>query len=316
MAEIDKSIIQKVKDKLGVDIDDVFELFKLLRTKRASKHPDNFNDEVAKKIAHEEFTSLNSLYRDLNSYIQQRQASMVPIIADDSPSVIEFNHMMDIDGKNSEIEHLRRENESLNFNLKMEKEINDILHRQIEELSKQRIASIHDEIKSIYSPRKAWSGIGIAAILVSLVATFPVVKDFFNQIGATSEIALVAIQVLSIVTILKWIRSWAVNKIVENTEYRILNNPSINELLNIKPTIQRYGSSKECFFYESDIVSCINKMLILPYRILLYGGYDKTVKILTEDIVIQLDRKNLITRTESDGLNTVFITRKHSGADL
>lgn len=316
MAEIDKSIIQKVKDKLGVDIDDAFELFKLLRVKRANKNPDNFNDEVAKKIAHEEFTLLNNLYSDLNSYIQQCQASALPIIAADNPAVIEFNHIRDIDYKDAEIEHLKQENESLKFRLEIEKGTNDTLHRQLKELSKQRIASIHDEIRTIYSPRKAWSGIGLAAILVSLMATFPVVKDFLNQIGATSEITMAVIQVFSIVTIFNWVRSWAVNKVVENTEYKILSNPSINELLNIRPIIQRYGSSQEYFFYESDIVSCINKMLILPYRILLYGGYDKTIKILTEDIVIQLDRKNLIKRKETAGLNTVFITRKQSESDL
>ena len=317
MAEIDKSIIQKVKDKLGVDIDDAFELFKLLRVKRANKHPDNFNDEVAKKIAHEEFISLNSLYNDLNSYIQQRQASMMPIIATDNPAVIEFNHIRDIDYKDAEFEHLKQENESLKFRLEIEKGTNDTLHRQIEELSKQRIASIHDEIRTIYSPRKAWSGIGLAAILVSLMVTFPVVKDFLNQIGATSEITMAVIQVFSIVTIFNWIRSWAVNKVVENTEYKILSNPSINELLNVKLQTQKYSSRcQEYFFYESDIVSCINKMLTRPFRILLFGGYDKTIKILTEDIVIQLDRKNLIERKETDGLNTVFITRKQSESYL
>ena len=311
MTKIDKSIIQKVKDKLGVNTDNVIELLKLLRIQKVSKHPDNFTDKIAKETAHEEFTSLNNLYPELNSYIQQCQASSTPILAVDNSDVIEFNHIRDIDTKDVEIEHLKQEKESLKFKLEQEKETNDILHRQIEELSKQRIKSIHDEIRAIYSPRKAWSGIGLAAILVSLMATFPVVKDFFNQIGATSDIAMVAIQLISFVTIFNWIRSWVVNKIVENIEYEILNNSSSNDLFNIKIKNIKYSSLSEYYFYESDIVSCIDKKLTSKsFRILLYGGYDKIIKILTEDIIIQLDRKNLIKRTESDGLNKVFIVKR------
>ena len=306
MTKIDKSIIQKVKDKLGVNTDNVIELLKLLRIQRASKHPDKFTDKLAKENAHKEFTLLNSLYYDLDSYIQQCQASATPIFGADNSDLTEFNHIRDIDTKDVEIEHFKQENESLKFKLEQEKGKNDMLHRQIEELSKQRIKSIHDEIRSIYSPRKTWSGIGLAAILVSLMATFPVVKDFLNQIGATSDIAMATIQLISFVTIFNWIRSWVVNKVVENIEYEILNDSSINGLFNIK-----YSSSLEYYFYESDIALCINKKLArMLFRILLFGNYDKIIKILTEDIIIQLDRKSLIKRTESDGLNKVFIVKR------
>lgn len=311
MTKIDKSIIQKVKDKLGVNTDNVIELLKLLRIQKINKHPDKFTDKVAKKTAHEEFTSLNNLYSDLSSYIQQCQASATPILAVDNPDIIEFNHIRDIDTKDVEIEHLKQENESLKFKLEQEKGTNDMLHGKIEELSKQRIKSIHDEIKAIYSPRKTWSGIGLAAIFVSLTATFPIVKDFLNQIGATSNIAMAVIQFISFVTILKWSRSWGVNKVVENIEYKILNNSSINDLFNIKTKNIKYSSSLEYYFYESDIVSCIDEQLTKRFfRILLFGSYDKIIKILTEDIIIQLDRKNLIKRTESDGLNKVFIVKR------
>lgn len=311
MTKIDKSIIQKVKDKLGVNTDNVIELLKLLRIQKVSKHPDKFTDKIAKETAHEEFTLLSSLYSDLNSYIQQCQASATPILAVDNSDIVEFNHIKDIDAKDVEIEHLKQENELLKFKLEQEKETNAMLHGKIEELSKQRIKSIHDEIKAIYSPRKTWSGIGLAAILVSLTATFPVVKDFLNQIGATSDIAMAVIRFISFVTIFKWSRSWVVNKVVENIEYKILNNSSINGLFNIKTRNIKYSSSWEYYFYESDIVSCIDEQLTrMFFRILMFGNYNKIVKILAEDIIIQLDRKNLIKRTESDGLNKVFIVKR------
>lgn len=155
-----------------------------------------------------------------------------------------------------------------------------MLHGKIEDLSKQRIKSIHDEIKAIYSPRKTWSGIGLAAILVSLTATFPVVKDFLNQIGATSDIAMSVIQVISFVTIFNRIRSWIVNKVVENIEYKILNNSSINGLFNIKNKTIKYSSSLEYYFYESDIVSCIDEQLTRKFfRILMFGNYNKIIAV-------------------------------------
>lgn len=60
---------------------------------------------------------------------------------------------------------------------------------------------------------------------------------------------MAVIQVLSIVTIFNWIRSWAVNKVVENTEYKILSNPSINELLNVKFQTQKYSSRYQEYFW-------------------------------------------------------------------
>ena len=308
MKEIDKGIIQKVKDKLGVNTYNVLELFKSLRVVRASRHPDIYKDETAKRIAHEEFTSLNTLYTELNAFIQQCQASMTPILIDGSKDVVEFNYIREVDVKDAEIERLKQENSCLKYHIEQEKEVNAGLHKSMEELTKQRIESIHDEIRSIYSPRKAWSNIGLAAILVSLLATFPIVRDFLSQIGATSNTAMIVIQVLSLYTVFNWLRSWLVNKVVENMEYSILNDPCINERLNIKQINTKYY--QEFGFYESDIVTCIKNRLIMPYQILLFGGCDKTIKILTEDIIIQLDRKNLIKSTEVDGLNKIFIVKK------
>lgn len=316
MGELDKSVVKKVKDTLGVDTDDVFELHRLLRQSRANKHPDKFTDVEAKEIAQKEFTELNNLYGELDSYIQQWRASMIPILASDNQMLeLNFEHMKEIDIKEAEIDKLRQDMKSLALKYEKEKDSNDRFKKQIDELSNQRIDSIHDEIRSIYSSRKGWSGIGIAAICLSLTTTFPVVKDFCSQIGVTSQITFIALRLISLITIFCWIRSWLINIVVENTEYKILNDPSIEELLNVQSKGSPY-LCKEHFFRESDIVSCLKNMLRLPARILLFGGYDKTINALTEDIIIQLDRKNLIQDTESDGLNKIFVVKKKSQYEI
>lgn len=307
MKEIDKSIVQRVKDKLGVNTDNLLELWKMLREMRASKHPDGYEDETAKKIAHEEFTTLNNLYEELSGFIEQHQASKMVVFDDANRDMNEFKYIKDIDIKDAEIKKLKQEVSLLNSSIEIEKEENRKLHKTIEELIEKKNETIHNEIKSIYSPKKIWSDVGLVAILTSLIATFPIVRNWLNQIGATSDIALYAIRVFSFVTIFNWFRSFLVNKRVENIEYSILNDSSINERLNIKQRYIECGLRKS--FYETDIVSCIKIQLTKFDRILLFGGYEKTIKFLTEDIIIQLNRKKLITSVGSEGLKKVFMVK-------
>ena len=111
MKEIDKSIVQRVKDKLGVNTDNLLELLNMLREMRASKHPDGYEDETAKKIAHEEFTTLNNLYEELSGFIEQHQASKMVVFDDANRDMNEFKYIKDIDIKafNEEVEALTKE---------------------------------------------------------------------------------------------------------------------------------------------------------------------------------------------------------------
>lgn len=312
---IDKSIIQKVKDYLNNKTDNVWELYLHLRNRRNGLHPDRYTDEDAKKRAEDDFKKANSLLSELEAFIQQQNAANVPILREENNEMTEFFHLKTVDAKDEEIKDLRIRIQLLEHDLKTEKRLNEDLLLKIEDLSKGKVDDIHDEIISIYTPRKALKNIGLIAILTSLLVTFPVVSDFMEKIGADSKVIMLALQVVSVVTLFNWARSWLVNKIVENVEYQILNSSNLNEILNVRET--ETGYSKKYLFYEADITSHIRKQFKPLHRLVLFGGIDKTFKILTDDVILQLDRKKLIKNSGAEGLMKYFeVNKPNDSADF
>lgn len=308
MKTIDKSIIEKVKEFLDTDNDNVLELFKSLHNSRSKFHPDLYDDETSKKLAEEKFKNANSLLNDIKAYIEQQQASNVPVLKEANNEIEEFLFIKTVDAKDDEISNLKVQINLLRHDLKAEKSLNESLLSKIDELSKEKVEDIHEEIKSIYTPRKAWTNIGLVAILTSLLTTFPIVSNFLTTIGADSIIILGALQLLSFVTLFNWLRSWLINKIVEKIEYEVLNSVDINTIFNVSERTIKYR--REFVFYEYNIISYLQHRFNTFYRIVLLGGLDKTIKILTDDIILQLDRKRLIKSTDAEGLNKIFIVNQ------
>lgn len=309
-SEKDKSIIQKVREYLGSPTEDAWELFKILRKKRSGLHPDLFSDKDAKECAEEDFKKANGLLKELRFYIEQQHAANLPVLCEEKNEVAEFFHMKIVDDKDAEIERLNSQIFCLNHQISIEKRCNEELLQKIEELSKKNVNDIHEEIKSIYTPRKAWTNIGLVAILTSLLATFPVVSEFLTSIEADSKLILAALQVISVVTIFNWLRSWLINKIVEKIEYEVLNSEDINTTLKVSERTTRYR--KDFVFYEHNITSYLKSRFNLAARCVLFGGLNKTIKILTEDIILQLDRKKLIKNSDAEGLNKLFVVNSPS----
>lgn len=308
MGEIDKSIIQRVQEYLEFKSDNIWELYQLLRKSRNDNHPDHFYDSEARKTAEANFKLANNLLLELGNYIEQQQAANTPVLRKEDNELKEFFHLKSIDAKDAEIENLKSQKQYLEHVIDSVKDENERLQVKIEELSKDMADGIHEEIQSIYTPRKAWKGVGIVAILASLLATFPIVSEFLTKIGADSIFLIPVLQFISFVTLFNWVRSWLVNKLVENVEYEILNSPEINKVLNVTERSSRY--SKDYVFYESDITAFLRRRLGFIHRLVLFGGLNKTIKILTDDIILQLDRKKLIKNVDADGLNKLFVVNK------
>ena len=71
MSEIEKSILQKVKDKLKINYEiDSINLYHLLNKKRILSHPDKFQNAELKRQATEDFKELNSLLSELHTFIK------------------------------------------------------------------------------------------------------------------------------------------------------------------------------------------------------------------------------------------------------
>lgn len=306
--ERDKDLIKTVKDKLNSKNDNVLELYKELKQRMISVHPDKYVDRKAKEHAENEFKELHNLYDRLGSYIQQQLADNVPILKSESGEIAEFFNIQKENIQEDEIERLKKENEILKFrisNLEGEKEV---LDKQIEELKNKKIQTIHDEIKEIYTPRKAWKAIGIISVITSLLSLFPVIKRLAEEIGVDSILILFLIQSIAIITLLNWVRIAIINKVIESIEYKVLNSANINMVFNIRKLQSKYNS---CFYFdEKDVMSYIRSKIKGIVSILFWGTKEKIIKILTDDIIIQFDKKKLIKDTKSDGLMKLFIVDK------
>lgn len=306
--ERDKDLIKTVKDKLNSKNDNVLELYKELKQRMISVHPDKYVDRKAKEHAENEFKELHNLYDRLGSYIQQQLADNVPILKSESGEIAEFFNIQKENIQEDEIERLKKENEILKFrisNLEGEKEV---LDKQIEELKNKKIQTIHDEIKEIYTPRKAWKAIGIISVITSLLSLFPVIKRLAEEIGVDSILILFLIQSIALITLLNWVRIAIINKVIESIEYKVLNSANINMVFNIRKLQSKYNS---CFYFdEKDVMSYIRSKIKGIVSILFWGTKEKIIKILTDDIIIQFDKKKLIKDTKSDGLMKLFIVDK------
>lgn len=301
-------IIKSVKEKLNSQNNNVLELYKELKQRMISVHPDKFSNRIAKEHAEKEFKELHNLYDSLGIYIQQQLADNVPILKSEDGEMDEFFTIQKENKKDDEIEKLKQENEILKIRISVIEKEKEGLDKQIEDLKNTKSQSIHDEIREIYTPRKAWKAIGLISVITSLLSLFPVIKRFAEEIGFDSTIILFLIQVIAFVTILNWIRIVIINKVIESLEYEILNSANINNVFNIRK--QNYKYKKFYYFEEKDVVSYIRSKIKGLVSILFWGTKEKIVKMLTDDIIIQFDKKKLIIDTKAEGLMKLFIVDK------
>ena len=111
--EITNSIIQEVKDELGISDDiPITKLYNLLHKYRTSQHPDKFTDENLKEVAEEKFKKINSLLNKLSAHIEVEKQQKL-----DNELVIFQNDYEIIDLKQS-IVHLEKEIEKLKKEIK------------------------------------------------------------------------------------------------------------------------------------------------------------------------------------------------------
>lgn len=306
-------IIKSVKEKLNSQNDNLLELYKELKQRMISSHPDKFSNRIAKEHAEKEFKELHNLYDSLGGYIQQQLADNVPILKSEAGEMDEFFTIQKENKKDDEIEQLNKENEILKYRISVIEREKEDLDKQIYDLKNTKSQSIHDEIREIYTPRKAWKALGLISVITSLLSLFPVIKRFAEEIGFNSTIILSLIQVIAFVTILNWIRIVIINKVIESLEYEILNSANINIVFNIRK--QNYKYKKFYYFEEKDVVSYIRSKIKGLVSILFWGTKEKIVKMLTDDIIIQFDKKKLIRDTKAEGLMKLFIVDKTEEED-
>ena len=305
------TIIQKVKEELNIveEISDV-DLLVSFKLYIASNHPDKYTDKQLKKEAEEKCKNLNVLYDELKKYIEQKRLKEKALVGYNPEDIVKFDYINEVDAKDKEITRLK--NNNLLFEMKLEDANNNI--RQLNEKLEGVLASKSDEnkqsIKEIYRPRKPINVAGIAVFVASICAVIPQCQELLESLNLPAVFISWLLIGVSSLWILSWMRSLVVEKIVDSVESYILTSPVDNELkLHYRET---YNSKDyERYFTDVDMSEYVRKLLSKRSRkyIILYD-MNKTVRLMTEQILLELDRKKLIKSVESDEFTKIFVLNK------
>ena len=304
----DKDIIQEVKETLNVfgDITEV-DLLEELRDCVARNHPDKFPDEDSKQQAEEKCKELNALYTRFKKYIDNKRINDTKLVEYNKEEIIRLNHINETDEKDKEIANLKAEKDQLESQLKISEDNIQSLNKKIDDLYNLKTEDNKQEIKEMYRPRKPVNVVGITVLAATIGSVIPQCKDLLENIGLSSGFISISLLVISSLWLLSWLRSLMVEKIVDSVESYIVTSQLEDELY-IRQREKRYYKEPEQYFTEKDLSNCIRKLLKKGLRkYLIMYDMNKTVRVLTEQIILEFNRKKLIKSTETDGLTKVFV---------
>lgn len=318
----DKSnIIQKVKDALGINCDTKeIDLLKSLKKKMCDSHPDKFPNEEAKKKAEERFKELREMYDELNRYIQNDIVASHLLVEFSETDRLELTYINKLDSKDKKIEQLNFDKEMLEQELKSGNAKIEKLEKKNDELLKSKVELKREDLASMYAPKTAYNVVGVTS-LVTMMATFTKpFRDLLQNNGVPYDIiSIISILILSVWG-LKWLRKKMISVVIESIENSIQTSPdNIEDYMRVErfsyPDIMRLNNY-DCVldtyaFKESDISKYVRKSLTRGWRkMLFFSGLDKTVKNLTDRIILEFDRRKLIAGSEPDGFTRVFFIKK------
>lgn len=164
MTNIEKSIIQKVKEKLNIKEEiDIFQLHDLLYKTRNKSHPDlfdkNFKDEATKK-----FTELNLLLNELKIYIDNNRLNNV------GNDLIIYSENYDNILYKSQIINLEDEIIKLKMDIDIKSQKIKSLTDKIKIFEESELNEIEKILKELYRPKKnSFIVMGLTAALIFLI---------------------------------------------------------------------------------------------------------------------------------------------------
>lgn len=304
-------IIQKVKEELniGEEISDV-DLLEKFKLYIAQNHPDKYTDEDLKKEAEEKCKNLNVMYDELKKHIEQKRLRDKALVGYNPEDIVKFDYINAADAKDKEIVQLKNKNSLLEFKLE---DANENI-RQLNEKLDSALASKSDDnkqsIKEIYRPRKPMNVAGIAIFVASIGTVIPQCRELLEGLNLPSVFISWFLIGVSSLWILSWLRSLVVEKIIDSVESYILTSPIDKELkLHYRET--HNSKDYERCFTDVDMSEYVRKLLSKRLRkYLIMYDMNKTVRLVTEQILLELDRKKLIKSVESDDFTKIFVLNK------
>ncbi|WP_417801180.1 hypothetical protein [Tenacibaculum sp.] len=313
--EITNSIIQEVKDELGIS-DDIpsTRLYDLLHKYRTTQHPDKFTDENLKEVAEEKFKKINSLLDKLSQYIelekQQKPANELSIFQNDYEIT---------DLKQSTV-HLEKEIEKLKNEIKSNEYLIKRIRKENKRLKKDYVDKKTEELIKEYKPtKKSLLSLGIIFILTLITGVLTKVEEIANFIFKYSPFEESTLN-FTIFSILILIPVFYGKMLFEQKQIKkaskLIKTPKLTkEFLDYlkEKELERdfneynvYEFLHSKFISQNRIVRFINSKIFHLYN-------DNTIDDLKDLFVYNLLNKKLIVFSEADKLDRNFrIVTKYS----
>lgn len=313
--EITNSIIQEVKDELGIT-DDIpsTRLYDLLHKYRTSQHPDKFTDESLKEVAEEKFKKINSLLGKLSTHIelekQQKPANELAIFQNDYEI---------IDLKQSTV-HLEKEIERLNNEIKSNEYLIKRIRKENKRLKKDYVDKKTEELIKEYKPtKKSLLSLGIIFILTLITGVLTKVEEIANFIFKYSPFEESTLNFV-IFSILIFVPVFYGKMLFEQKQIKkaskLIKTPKLTkEFLDYLTEKELEKDFNEYNVYDFLHSKFISKNIIVRFlKSKIFHLYDdNTIDDLKDLFVYNLLNKKLIVFSQADKLDRNFrIVTKYS----
>jgi|AntAceMinimDraft_9_1070365.scaffolds.fasta_scaffold41669_1 hypothetical protein len=312
--QLDKSIIQKVKEVLQIDEDlSSIELLKLLKDYRKRIHPDKFTEDDARKEANEKFKELGNTIDELNRYIENEKLHRgAKELALFEPLYDNVSLQSKLDEAEEKIKDLEEKVDSLKKN---NEELNESLSRkQNEELEEENL-----RLKELYKPsNQKLASLGILFLLSSVFAVMTKVEEVSVVLKKYSPFpeqylnnVIFGIFILMLLLVIK---QYVENKIVSLKVSEVCSPKFSKEFWVYLSSVKYWENEKTKDFAEEDVFYFIHGKDNKVKKIFGILGF-KLFQVETSDrlknfVINTLLNKKLIEISLAKGLDRTFTIKE------
>lgn len=312
--EIDKSIIQKVKEVLQIEEElSSIQLLKLLKDYRNKMHPDKFTEKVARKEATEKFKDLGNTINELNRFIENEKLHR------SAKDLALFEPLYDNVSLQSQLEEANDKIEELDRQLKDLKEQNSILNESLSKKQNDELEKKNLELKQLYKPsRQSLASLGILFLLSStftVMTKFEEVSLLIKKYSPLQENLLNRIIFgVFIFMLLLVVKQYIENKILSQKVSNVCSPSFSKKFWSYLGNIKEWEDNKTKDFSEEDIFSYIYGKKTIIKNILGKIGFKlfqvETIDRLKNFFISSLLNKQLIKISLARNLDRTFTIKE------
>lgn len=323
MSEVDKNIVEEVKDYLGVTNEKSnLELLRLLKEKMASLHPDNhINEPKQYEYYNKEFKKVNDLAQKLKKLIEQQSknvtSSELVTVASKKNEDIQLAEISDeITALNTrqqladEITRLRDENHSFSLDIEQLKLENSKLKKEKSESELKAIKTEKLDLTEMFKTRVVKNSFGIGSLIFGLASLIPNISTFLTSnlggAGTFIQVLLALIAVLWIIEVfLSKIQVNAINNIIA----RFTNRSKVKDLVPIQTIVTNSHNNSKGITQSSLEKAVYAELNKKSNNIIFAFKKDAVVNLITNNILTTYTHNDIFFYTKSHEYDKIFFTK-------